>query len=244
MTPLSHPTQLKLISLPFAGGSTSCYAKLETALPSSIQLWTHTLPGRGSRISEKLLDTLDTLVCDAMPYIEAEIGTTPYALFGHSMGAITAYLVLRQIQSTTLPAPLALVVSGRSWPGLPPKKQLHLLSKEALCQELRQFGGIPSQVMEDNDLFTYFEPVIRTDLTALNQYEHTIKIPTSVPILCLVGEKDKLNLDGTEHWQRLTTAKFQRCLFPGNHFFIFDKPKEIAHTIEHFLFATQYPHIK
>src|SRR5437016_2794497 len=88
---------LDLICIPYAGGSSMSYLRFTSELPAHLQVWLAQLPGRAPRFTEPPVPSIPLLVsalADAWPVPP----TRPYALFGHSMGAIIAFELAREIR--------------------------------------------------------------------------------------------------------------------------------------------------
>jgi len=108
----------------------------------------------------------------------------PFALFGHSMGALLAYELARELERTGARAPLRLFVSGFRAPDLPARGDpLHVLPDDALAGRLNEFGGTPTKVMESNAMMELFLPPARADLAACETYEHAPGPPLFVEVL-------------------------------------------------------------
>src|SRR5688572_9848315 len=88
---------LRLYCLPYAGSSASVYVRWKRRLPAWIEVVPVELPGRGRRIGEPLQTTvagvLDRIASDVRP----EPGQ-PFALFGHSLGAILAFELAHRLE--------------------------------------------------------------------------------------------------------------------------------------------------
>src|SRR4051794_33499038 len=115
MRPLVRP-RMRLLCLPYAGGSPASYRAWTNLLPTDIELWVAQLPGRGARFGEPCAERIDQLLDGLVPPL-AELNT-PYALFGHSMGAALAFEIARRVRRDGAPLPNYLFVSGRGAPGL------------------------------------------------------------------------------------------------------------------------------
>lgn len=82
--------QITLVCLPHAGAGASVYARWAALLPPWIDLVGITLPGRESRISESPLTSMDEVISRLGPAVSARV-QEPFALFGHSLGALIGY---------------------------------------------------------------------------------------------------------------------------------------------------------
>src|SRR6059058_3650797 len=81
---------VRLICFPHAGGSASAYVPLARALAPEVEVLAVQYPGRQDRRHEPPIEDVNRLAdlaADVLPTDSAR----PYALFGHSMGALVAY---------------------------------------------------------------------------------------------------------------------------------------------------------
>lgn len=105
--------QITLVCLPHAGAGASVYARWATLLPPWIDLVGITLPGRESRISESPLTSMDEVISRLGPAVSARV-QEPFALFGHSLGALIGYELACWLGTRCSAArPELLVVSGQ-----------------------------------------------------------------------------------------------------------------------------------
>ena len=109
---------VRLFCLPFAGGSAAAYAPWQAAINPRFEVVPVQLPGHGGRIREAPLQTM-TAMAAALADAMAPRLDRPYAVFGHSMGALLGFETLRRLRARGGPAPVALCVSARRAPHLP-----------------------------------------------------------------------------------------------------------------------------
>lgn len=83
---------VKLFCFPYAGASAQCYARWRRGLPAWLDVRPVELPGRGARFGEPLHEQLAPLVAQLVTELRADLHA-PYALFGHSLGALIAFEV-------------------------------------------------------------------------------------------------------------------------------------------------------
>lgn len=126
-----------------------------------------------------------------------------YALYGHSMGALAAYELVRGLQVRELPLPVALFVSGRDAPGYGDAEEIRHLPDEELLGRLRAWEGLDVPVLPQYaDLIELMLPTIRADLTLAETYRHTPGPPLPVPVRVLRGSRDPLVRGGDGGWSR------------------------------------------
>src|SRR5580658_2807305 len=89
---------LRLFCFPYAGGGALAFKGWSNHLPLNVDVCTIELSGR-ARFSMRDLDSAPAQMLSRMeralrPHLER-----PYALFGHSVGALMGFLLARQIQA-------------------------------------------------------------------------------------------------------------------------------------------------
>src|SRR2546430_16859147 len=89
-------SKLTIICLPYAGGNKFSYKIYNSFLPEFIQLHTVDYPGHLTRMKEPLFTDIHLIVEDVYKQIK-DLLTEPYAIYGHSMGALMGYLLTKII---------------------------------------------------------------------------------------------------------------------------------------------------
>ncbi len=241
--PLQRPgadARLRLIALPFAGGAASAYRTWQDELPAWVEVCPVQLPGRETRFREPPFTRLAPLVGSLAEALTA-YPDRPFALFGHSFGALIAFELARELRRQGLPRPQRLIVSGRGAPHLPPRHApFHLLPDRQLLDELRRLNGTPAAVLDHDELVRLILPTLRADFTAHETYSHTDEPPLDVPILALGGVQDRLapfaDLDA---WRQHTAAGFELRMLPGDHFFIQSQRTLVLQCLSRYLGAAE-----
>src|SRR5207344_3079029 len=88
---------VRLFCFPYAGGGAAVYRSWRTELPDGVELWAVRPPGRELRYKERAYHRMGPLV-DALEKELEPVLDLPHAFFGHSLGAITAFEVARQLE--------------------------------------------------------------------------------------------------------------------------------------------------
>jgi surfactin synthase thioesterase subunit len=198
---------MNLFFFPFAGASKYSFNQLTGLLADGIQAIPIELPGRGTRINEPLLKNIHEMAIDIYDKIRCQLGNQ-YAFYGHSMGTVLAYLVTKMILADQLIPPKHLFLSGRGGPDSPNKGPIkHLLSKSDFIQELKIMGGIPDEAYEDDLLMEYIEPVLRSDLEAIESYQYQASPPFNIPIMIMTGSEENITMEEVKTWEKETINK-------------------------------------
>src|SRR5690606_30530844 len=128
--------RLRLFCFPSAGGGASQYRLWAQSLPMDVELCPVLLPGREARMREAPARRLAPLA-EALADGLSPLFDIPFAFFGHSMGALLAFELARQLRRRGGPQPAHLFVSGRRAPQLPdPDGTLHTLGDAAFVREV------------------------------------------------------------------------------------------------------------
>lgn len=213
--------RLRLFCFPYAGGGASIFRSWHEYLPPSVEVCPVQIPGRETRLRDGLFSHIGSLVqatvSALLPYLDK-----PFALFGHSMGAVVAFEFARLLRRRYGLEPLQLFVSGSSAPHLPhPDPPIHILPDAEFLEELRRLNGTPQEVLENAELVELMLPILRADVAAYETYQYTDEPPLSIPISAFGGWQDeKVNPERLQAWSDQTTASFTLRMLPGDHFFL------------------------
>lgn len=217
---LSRPARLRLFCFPHAGGGIATFHGWSDALPHDIAVCPARLPGRESRAGETPFRRMEDLVAALLAALSSHL-ETPFALFGHSMGAAVAFELARALRKSGLPQPVGLFVSAarapqfrRGW--TPPPEP----SDEDFLNELRRLQGVPREILENRELMRLILPALKADAALYRHYVYQDEPPLNCPIRAYGGETDpNITREHLEAWREQTTASFHLRMFPGGHFF-------------------------
>ena len=224
---------MKIFAIPFAGGSKYAYRELESRVPSHFDWETIELPGRGMRISEELLTDIKATIEYIFREIRTRVQDVEYMIYGHSMGTLLGYELAKRIIASGLKAPLCLFLTGHEAPSLMKCKKISCYEKEAFWEEVKKLGGMPSEVMESDELRDFFEPVLRADFKAVEGYKYQApEQPLPIPVFVRVGSEEDIVEEELMEWQNETKYKLDVQVLPGDHFFIFKNPEHLVRQID------------
>lgn len=223
---------LRLVCFPYAGGGASVFASWPAGTGPDIEVCAVQLPGREARFGQRPFQDVRTLVSA----VEASLGgllDEPFALFGHSMGALVAFEFARRLAARRRRAPAHLFVSARPAPHLRrPWPRAHLLPDDQLIDRVRQIGGTPAQVLADARLMRLVLPVLRADFAVNDGHVHRPGPLLDCPVTALGGRDDpEASPRALTAWQRHTTGPFRLRLFDGGHFYLREHRDELLRVV-------------
>lgn len=232
---------MKLFMFPFSGGSFYAYRAYFQYLPAWLEMIPVEYPGHGRRMGEPLLTDMNEIVDDIYDAVKNELGT-PYAFYGHSMGASVGYLLARKIRDENRASPVHLFMSGRRGPSCESDKQSHTLPDDLFLQKVCSYGGIPDEILNEKELLDLFLPIMKADFKAIETYRYHPAEPLSVPMTVMIGESDtEVSKENALNWQKETSSPIVIETFDGGHFFIFQNTEKIMKIIVETL--QQYRHL-
>jgi surfactin synthase thioesterase subunit len=209
-----------LFCFPFAGGGTAPFRGWPQHLGNDIEVLAVLPPGRESRFAEPPLRDFGLLVQRAAAGLLAVVDR-PFALFGHSLGAVVAYEVARVMERHDA-VPAMLFVSGRKAPHLPsPRPPIAGLEDAAFLRGMAEMEGTPGEVLESPELLELLLPMLRADFALAEEYRPLPGPRLACPVTALGSEDDRwIDRPGLQAWQEVTGGPFELRIFPGNHFYL------------------------
>lgn len=234
--PYSKPnynSNFRLFCFPYAGAGASIFCPWTAQLAPDIEVIPVQLPGRENRLSEPPFTDISSLIKalsdPLLPYCDR-----PFALFGHSVGALVAFEFARYLRRHDYPQPIHLFVSGREAPHLGASSSpIHQLPDPEFIAELCRYNGMPDTLLQNSELMELFLPILRADLAINEVYAYSSETPFDYPISAFGGLDDgEATQEGMEGWRQETRQEFTLMMVPGDHFFIKSQPFAILSSIQ------------
>jgi len=232
----------RLYCFPYAGGSAMIYHRWKKFLHAGIDLFPVELAGRGRRIHEGPYHTIHDAIEDVWERIKDTIGSSPYALFGHSMGTIIAYELAQKMRKEGRPAPLHIFFSGRSAPHLQKEdeEKYYSMNDDDFRQNILKLGGTPPEIFEYPALTDFFVPLLRNDFKITEAYSCEGEIyPLDCDVTVFSGRGDDVSAAQCEGWREHTNRQCHIHYFDGGHFFLHEHGRQMVQIINETL-----PYIK
>lgn len=229
-----------LICFAHGGGSAQSLRGLIAALPETVDGVAVQLPGRGPRQSEALPTSLSEVV-DGAVAAAARIIDRPYALFGHSVGALMAFEAARRFEARALEPPLALFVSSLAAPPLGEAWcsggdiDWASLDDRSFFEALKTFGVIDAGAQTESvsdELRSMIVTPTRADFALARAHSVPDDAKVGCPIMAFGGDADtEVDRDGLLRWEPRSADGFQHHAFDGGHFYFAAQPQPLADQI-------------
>lgn len=213
---------MRLFLFPYAGGGPAAFNKWLVEFPDHIEIWAAHYPGRGSRHNQSPIKQLASLVENFSHAIQPLL-EKPFVFFGHSMGGMIAFELIRHLRQFKLPQPNFLFISACGAPNLPdPHPPIHALPDAEFLKAIKELKGIPSEILNIPELIELLLPTLRADFEAVETHHHDHNLPAlDCPIIAFGGLDDqRVSRERLEGWLSCTNARFHSQYFSGAHFFI------------------------
>jgi surfactin synthase thioesterase subunit len=226
----------RVFCFPYAGGSPRLFLDWQPELAGDAELVAVAIQGRGPAI--------DAVIENSAAAIRAaaEGDHRPVILFGHSLGALIAFEVARRLAD--LPQLRHLVASGLSAPPLLPSERVRELARlegPAFAEALGFFGGLPPEILADDDVLELLLPGVMADFRLAAGYRYRPGAPLTIAVSLINGRDDPhVGPAQLERWRDECVAAPARHWADGGHFYLRSRPefaiellRELIHAENH-----------
>lgn len=221
----------RLVCLPHAGGSAACFMPWSRLAPAGLEVCAVRYPGREANYPDAPFSSLEPLVADLAAAIDPLL-PQPFALLGHSMGALVAFELARLLRRRGRPSPVHVFVSAHPAPQIAGPVVREAPSDAVLRRLLADLHGAEAALLEHDELVALILPRLRADLAVCATYAYRPEAPLGCPITAL-GGLDDCHVSETllAAWRLQTQREFAIRMFPGNHFFLHLEPGTVLQYI-------------
>lgn len=225
---VSPTARVRLFLLHHAGGTAATYATWPALFPADVAVQAVRFPGRFDRPDERPFTRIGDLVDALRDALLSELDERPYAVFGHSMGALVGYRLAVEMAGAGDPGPVLLGVSGfgRGFHDavLPPESAGH----DEFFDAVAALGGLPDGTLAQPELAGMLEPSLRADFAVCSSYADD-GARVDCPVVGYAGTDDPLlEPGGMGKWRARTDDFLGAMRFPGDHFYLEDHAVAVA----------------
>ncbi|AMS13093.1 hypothetical protein A3218_01695 [Pseudomonas chlororaphis] len=237
--------RIRLYCFPYAHLSSTVFKEWQALLPEQVEVRPIELPNRGDRLRERPLQDMWALAATLTDVLGDELDQ-PFALYGHSAGALMAYVWCQHLRAVGKPLPRHLFAAAYSAPGQEVNPVIrdmlevyrqHGLERMPSLDDICQPGAEPvigklidalEYSMKQAGLFNFSRELIHAQLPSLvatfemvDRFQPGAPAPLPLPISGLHGLGDiQVPAADVQGWRHLGNAGFTFKAFPGNHLFI------------------------
>ncbi|MCY1708685.1 thioesterase II family protein [Pannonibacter sp. SL95] len=224
---------MNLFLLPFAGGAARSYSGLLDSMSDVCAPQAFDFPVTG----RPYVDPPEVFTIQLLAKRLAKrwmYEDQPFAVFGHSMGALVAFEAARCLRSLGKRKPDFLILSSHRAPHLPlARPPLHLLSNKEFDDAIATYSGTPEEILKEQEMMDLIRPTLRRDFAACETYEFEHQEQLDIPVICMGGRGDKeVSEEDLDAWSIHTRTYLGSKLFPGGHFYFNDARNAAAREIE------------
>lgn len=215
----------RVVCFPHAGGSPYFFRTWARGL-GAYEVHAVCYPGRAERFSEDCAEQLVPMAREIAADLLASGDGRPTAFFGHSMGAIVAYEVVRALEEAGSGVG-HLFASGARAPHLMAGDPVAAAAwdAESIGRTLVELGGTDPELLENRAFVDLVMPYIGADFRMLAAYEGQPRPPLSCPVTAVVGESDpRVTLAQSAAWRESTGGPSRALAVPGEHFYLAGQP--------------------
>ncbi|MDJ0843722.1 beta-ketoacyl synthase N-terminal-like domain-containing protein [Crocosphaera sp.] len=214
----------RLFCLHHLGGNASLFQPWQTELLPKVEVFPLQIPRGLNNLNQAQKNQFSTIIEQVTrvitPYLDK-----PFAIYGHSMGAIMAFELAHQIRQQQEKNLCHLFVSG----GLAPQHfQRVLEEKNWSLEEILNLSEIPQEARDDSSIMEEINANFQADLQLLKSYVYTESPPLNCPISAFSGQADPLiKKEDLLSWAEQTRIGFRLMMLPGNHMFLMGKSRKL-----------------
>ncbi|MCL9656751.1 alpha/beta fold hydrolase [Pseudomonas protegens] len=239
-------TQLNLLCLPYSGASAMVYSRWRRKLPQWLHLTPVELPGRGARYTEPLHTDMRVLAMQLARELQSTL-RAPYALFGHSLGALLACELAHALRALGCPEPVALFASGTAAPTLRSEYDrgfAETKTDQQLIEQLRTLNGTSEEVLANQELMSLTLPILRADFLLCGRFRPLQRPLLNCPVHVLGGTTDRATSEQLIGWSQETCGSFSVDMLAGGHFFIHEQETKVLSLIKGHLEVHRRRHLQ
>lgn len=222
-----------LLICPHAGTGASFYRSLAKVFGQHFDVVVFQYPGRQDRAREAALATVPEIAAGALAdYLASQHNRgLPLTVFGHSMGAMVAFELVRAAEAAGHEVRL-LAASAAVSPGKAAELPPHPSEDEQILDHLGSLEGTGADVLASREIMRMALPVVKADYQAFDAYTCPLDVKVRARIHALGGAEDPFvsprDLYG---WGNHSEQELEVTVFDGGHFYLADNAAGLAEVL-------------
>lgn len=237
------PWSARVFCLPHAGGNARSFLRWQPRFGDEAELIAVCPPGRGHDPGEAVPD-IDELVAASAAAIGTAIegDSRPAYVFGHSLGALVGFEVARRLGEVDQFRHF--VASGLMAPSvLPSRRVLEIaqLDGKAFVEALGFFGGLPPELIADEEVYDLLLPGLVADFRMAAGYRYRPGPRLAVNVSLINGRSDPhVEPEGVELWRDECRNEPAFHWTEGGHFYFEEDPSRLTDLLLAIIRADQH----
>ena len=220
---------LAFVMIPSAGSSHTVFAPVVPLLDRA-RVLVACPRGRMRRIAEPPLGSITGIAREYVAALDGRLGTEPWVLVGHSMGALVGREMLDLLPAAGLSMPQRFVVSACGAPRAGTISHLADAPDDDLLSAVWAMGGTEQALMDAPHMRALLLTPLRDDLRAIATHVPATR-PVDVDIAVFLGHDDTLVEADAQAWSTHTTSGLDLEWFDGGHFYFREHPSAMAASL-------------
>lgn len=241
----SASPSLRLFCFPFAGSSASIFRPWIDSLPGEVEVLAVQLPGRENRLRERCIRDLDEIVAELEHSID-DCFDLPFVFFGHSLGSLIAYELLRRLEASGRYRAELFFASGGPAPHTcvcpaEPRR----LTQDQILRDLRRISVTHAALLDDPEVLALMLPVLQADFEIYANYRYREAAPLQSSIVAIRGATDGyITPQRQMEWKQHTDGRFAFHTVPGPHLFMVDSSGALLALVNAYLSPILRKHLR
>ncbi|MFD5076496.1 thioesterase II family protein [Streptomyces sp. NPDC058371] len=220
---------VRLLAFHHGGGSALSFLPLARRLPAGCEAFLFELNGRSGETDQRPAAHFSE-ACARFVEDATEVVDRPTIVLGHSLGALFAHNVAgllppaqhNFLHTVIVSASRSAVSTAETAPM--PKRPFTVRSEDSLLNDLRTFGGIQPELLDDPDFVEIAVDLLGHDLHLADTYVPLPDGPTAIPHQVWYGTDDStVSPQELARWDESCTAPPLHRGFPGGHFYLYER---------------------
>jgi len=218
------------VFFPYAGAASSAMQHIANKISIDAQVLIVDLPGRGKRMEEPLIDNIHTITEQLLTDF-CTLPDLPTCFFGYSLGTLISYELTVALKGKNIKQ--LILAAGSAPHDIKKRDPLYNLTKEGFWKQIKGYGGLPQEILNESDLLDFIEPILRADFKVIDCYDYKPRKILNIPILAAAGNNDFVcPPEYVKNWEMYTTSEFNYLEFQGGHFFMNDNLNHFYESIQ------------
>lgn len=221
---------MRIYAIPYAGASAKVFISLKEKLAGKIYVIPMDLPGHGKMCDKQCVDNIKSMAQSIYEQIQDEIDQEDYSLLGYCMGSWVMCELYYIIKKNKKPLPKTLFIFATNYDQLKQKKHGYSdMSNEQLVKELVDTNQLPEDIASNHRVLQFILPIMRTDLSAVENYRFRCLRPKIKARGIIIYSKD--DQEAIHKWNKVFAHSCEYYKINSSHLFLGNESDNVSDII-------------